>query len=218
MKLSNKTLQKIKHKVIYDLLMRQTAKLLNRIGLAIRFYYVFKEGLPDGEKKDFCLESQNYEIAFLDSEDVAMLDPLEGHDATVSDMQTQISQGHKCLGLKNNGKIVGFTWCRFDQFVDYPPTKGFKLEKNEAYLYDMYILQDYRGSDLAPFLRYKCYQELAKIGRTVLYSVSLIPNAPAIRFKKKIGAQILSLGLHVQLRKNICWNWKLRTYKQRKSK
>ena len=213
MELSNKTFHKIKHKVIYDLLMRKTAKLLNRVGLVIRFYYVFKEGLSDAEEKDFSLESQNYEITFLDSEDIATLDHLEEHDATVSGMQTQIRLGHKCLGLKNDGKIVGFTWCQFDKFVDYPPSKGFDLEQNEAYLYDTYILPDYRGRNLAALLSYKCHQELAKIGRTVLYSASLIPNTPAIRFKKKIGAQKLYLGLHMQLSKQYSCNWKIRTYK-----
>jgi len=127
-------------------------------------------------------------------------DNLEGHDTTVSEMLNQLSNGHKCLGIKNNGKIVGFTWCRFDVF-DYPPSKGFPLMKDEAYLYDMYILKDCRGSNLAPLLRYSLYQELAIIGRTVLYSFSIITNKPAIRFKKKLEAKIVTLRLYIKLGK-----------------
>jgi hypothetical protein len=201
----------IKHKVIYDGILRKISKLIARIGLVFKFYYVFKEGLLEGDKKDFGPESGDYEITFLDSEDVQTLGNLEGHDTTVPVMLDQLSEGHRCLGLKNEGKIVGFTWCRYDRF-GYPPSMGFLLKENEAYLYDMFIIKDRRGSNLAPLLRYRCYQELAKIGRKILYSASLIPNAPAIRFKKKLDAQILSLCLYIRFGKGIQWNWKLRTY------
>ena len=212
----NRAFQIIKHKVLYDSILRKISGKLARIGLAFKLYYVFKEGLFDGEK-EFSLKSKDYEITFLTPEDVQSLDCIEGRDITTLDMHNQISQGHKCLGIKINGKIAGFTWCRFDVFA-YPPSKGFTLRENEAYLYDMYVLNAYRGINLAPLLRYRCYQELANIGRTVLYSVSLIPNAPAIRFKKKLDARILSLGLYVKLGKTFRWDWKLRTYEARNSK
>ena len=177
----------------------------------MKFYYVFEEGLHLGEQKNFGFESPDHEIIFLGSEDILALGNPEGHDTTVPIMLDLVSRGDKCLGLKANGKIVGFTWFRFDRF-EYPPSKGFLLRENEAYLYDMFILKDYRGSNLAPLLRYRCYQELGKIGRTVLYSVSLIPNAPAIAFKKKLNARTLSLGLYIRLGKGLHFNLTLKKY------
>jgi Acetyltransferase (GNAT) family len=208
---SNRSFKILKHKIIYDGILRKMSKILGRIGLAMRLYYIFKEGLIDGESKDFGPEYLDYEITFLTSEDMQSLDRIEGRYQTALLMQNRIINGHKCLGIKINGKVIGFTWCQFGMFA-FPPLKGFTLLENEAYLDDMYILNAYRGSNLAPFLRYRCYQELAKIGRTVLYSVSLIPNDPAIRFKIKLDARIVSLGLYIRIGKDFHWCRTLKKY------
>ena len=148
---------------------------------------------------------------FLLHEDVQGLDRIEGRIVTAQSMQDNLNRGHKCLGLKINGNIAAFTWCRFDIF-DFPRTKGFALRENEAYLYDMYVLRAYRGLNIAPLLRYSCYKELTKIGRTVLYSFSDVSNRPAIRFKKKLDARIMGLYLYIRIGKNLRWKVKLKTY------
>ena len=206
-----RALKILKHKVIYDGIVNKLRRILAQLGLAIKFYYVFKEGLKDGESKDFTLESGEYETIFLTSEDMHSLDCIDGRSETALTMQNQMNRGHKCLAIKTNGKIVGFTWCQFDMFA-YPMSKGPTLLENEAYLYDMYILKGYRGRNLAPLLRYRCYQELAKMGRTVLYSASTIYNNPAIVFKKKLNARIVSLRVFLRIGKNLQWNWKLKAY------
>lgn len=179
----------------------------------IRPYYVFKEGLFDGNSEDFKVVSQGYEISFLTQEDVKELDLIEGRFITASNMQDKLGNGHKCLGLKIDGKIAAFTWCQFDR-LDFPRTKGIPLKENESYLYDMYVLRDYRGLNIAPLLRYRCYQELAKLGYTVLYSVSDFSNKPALRFKKKLDARIISLNVYMRIGKNRRWNVKLKTYNE----
>ena len=109
------------------------------------------------------------------------------------------------------GKIAAFTWCRFDVF-DYGPKGEFSLKKNEAYLFDMYTLRAFRGHDLAPFLRYRFYEELSKMGRDVLYSHSDYFNIPAVRFKSKLNAKIIMLCLYIRLFKRFRWHWVLRSY------
>lgn len=210
--ISRRTFQIIKQRFLYDFILETVGrKVMSRSGLVIRPYYVFKEGLLEGNPKDFGVVSQDYEIVFLTHEDVQNLDRIEGRFVTALNMQDNLKKGHKCLGLKIKGNIAAFTWCRFDIF-DFPRTKGFVLCENEAYLYDMYVLRAYRGLNIAPLLRYSCYQELAKIGRTVLYSVSDFSNKPALRFKKKLDARIISLKLYLRIGKNLRWNVKLKTY------
>jgi len=209
---SRRTFHIIKQRILYDFLLETFGrKIVAQSGLMIRPYYVFKEGLFDSNSKAFKDVSQGCEISFLTQEDVKKLDRIEGRFITVSNMQDKLSNGHKCLGLKIDGKIAAFTWCQFDR-LDFPRTKGFPLKENEAYLYDMYVLKDYRGLNIAPLLRYRCYQELAKLGHTVLYSVSDFSNKPALRFKKKLDARIISLNLYIRLGKNHRWNVKLKTY------
>lgn len=212
----NRTLKIIKHKLIYDGIVTGLRRRLAQVGLAIKFYYVFREGLI-GEAREFAPEPEGFETIFLTFEDMQSLDRIDGRGESALTMQNQISRGHKCLAIKIDGKIAGFTWCQFDIFA-YPTSVGPTLRENEAYLFDMYILKDYRGKNLAPLLRYKCYQELAKIGRTVLFSASTIYNNPAIVFKKKLNARILSLRLYLRLGKDLHWDWKLKTYDEFRSK
>jgi hypothetical protein len=209
---SHRTFQIIKQRFLYDFMLETVGrKIIARSGLMVRPYYVFKEGLFEGSQMDFNVESQGYAISFLTHEDVRSLDRIEGRFVTSWSMQDNLRKGHKCLGLKMNGNIAAFTWCRFDIF-DFPRTKGFALQENEAYLYDMYVLKSYRGLNIAPLLRYSCYKELAKVGRTDLYSVSDFANKPAVRFKKKLNAKIVSLKLYLRIGKNLRWNIKLKTY------
>jgi ribosomal protein S18 acetylase RimI-like enzyme len=190
--------------------METVGRRLSRWGLVIRPLYVFKEGLSDREPKDFGLSFREYETVFLTSDDMKALDCIDGRDTTEFAMRDLINEGSKCLGIKIHGRIAGFTWCRFDIF-GHPFTKDCTLHENEAYLFDMYVLEAYRGINIAPFLRYRCYEELAKIGRTVLYSYSDVSNASAVRFKKKLDARVISLRLYIRLGK-FRRNWKLKTY------
>jgi hypothetical protein len=209
---SRRTLQIIKQRLLYDFMLEAVGrKTIGRSGLVIRPYYVFREGLLEGNPKDFGVVPHSYKICFLTHEDVQNLDLIEGRDVTALGMQDRLNKGHKCLGLKIDGNIAAFTWCRLDMF-DFPRTKGFPLRENEAYLYDMYVLRNYRGFNIAPLLRYSCYKELAKIGRTVLYSTSDVSNKPAVRFKRKLNAKIISLNLYTRIGKNRSWNLKLKTY------
>jgi ribosomal protein S18 acetylase RimI-like enzyme len=208
----SRTFKIVKQRILYDFMLETVGrKIIAPSGLVVRPYYVFREGLFGGKPKDFRVESRSYKISFLSNEDVQNLDRIEGRIVTERVMQDKLSNGHQCLGLKIDGKIAGFTWCQLDIF-DFPRAKGFLLRENEAYLYDMYVLRAYRGLNIAPLLRYSCYQELAKIGRTVLYSVSDVSNRPAIRFKKKLDARIMSLNLYMGIGKNRRWNVKLKTY------
>ena len=209
---SSRTFQIIKQRFLYDFMLETVGrKAIARSGLVVRPYYVFREGFLEGNPKDYDVGSQGYEISFLSAEDVQGLDRIEGRIVTAQSMQDNLNRGHKCLGLKIDGNIAAFTWWEFDDFP-FPPTKEYALRENEAYLFDMYVLRAYRGLNIAPLLRYSCYKELTKIGRTVLYSFSDVSNRPAIRFKKKLDARIMGLYLYIRIGKNLRWKVKLKTY------
>ena len=172
-------------------------------------------GKWDNERFQLCkkayTEFNEYETAFLDPADMKNLDRIEGRKTSEESTRKLLEKGSKCFAVKVKGKIAAFTWCEFDVF-DYPPKKEFKLKENEAFLFDMYTLRAYRGHNLAPFVRYRCYEELAKMGRDVLYSYSDYFNTPALRFKSKLDAKILRLCLNIRLFKRFHWHWVLRNY------
>ena len=51
------------------------------------------------------------------------------------------------------------------------------------------------------------------MGRVKCYSYSDLFNTPSIRFKKKLNAKILELGLYVELFKKYHWNWTIKRYR-----
>ena len=102
-----------------------------------------------------------------------------------------------CLALKHQGRLVAFTWCDLNECT----FRGhrFRLKDNEAYLFDMYTIEKYRGKGIAPYLRFQLYRELRKLGRVKLYSVSGYLNKSAVKFKDKLGAKQLKLGIYINL-------------------
>ena len=84
--------------------------------------------------------------------------------------------------------------------------KSVRLARHEAYLGDMF-------TNIAPHLRQRAYVALRDLGRTSFFLVTaMLFNIPALRFKSKLKAKFLWLGLHVEIFRKYRWHWKLRTY------
>ncbi|KON28645.1 hypothetical protein AC481_00730 [miscellaneous Crenarchaeota group archaeon SMTZ-80] len=196
-----------KHSKIIHIILSRLATL----GLEIRLFYVFREGCLGQEQKKFGPEFSEYDTEFLGPEDMKKIDRIEGRTASEEFLRERLEAGNMCLAVKEKDEIVGFTWCDFD-VLDLPSKWKSKLGKNEAYLFDAFILRAYRGHGLAPFMRHRCYQELTKMGRDVFYSTSDYFNTPALHFKRKLGAQILKLYLYIQLFKRFRLYLKLKDY------
>jgi hypothetical protein len=205
---SKSLFQKAQNKIKHGLVLNFFFDKLADWGFFIEPYYVFSEGLFG---KPINGLSEGFETTFLNADDMKQLDQIEGREETEEALRDRLKRGNKCFGLKRDNKIVGFTWCDLDHFNHRSKFK-FKLKENEAYLFDAYILKSYRGHNLAPMMRYQCYQNLENLGRNVFYSVSYCFNTPAVRFKKKLNARIDSLCLYVRLAKKWDWHWRLRRY------
>lgn len=122
------------------------------------------------------------------------------------------NRGDICLGIKHKGKIAAFTWSSLLKchYKFYPTV----MRSYEAYLYDMYVLKAFRGKNLAPVLRYKNYEVLKGLGRDTFYSITERSNIASFKFKQKLGAKVvfLGLGVYVKFFKNIRKAWVLRRY------
>ncbi len=121
-----------------------------------------------------------------------------------------LNAGNKCLGLKYKDDLASFM---FINLTDCDFTLSIlPLKEDEAYLTFMYTLKAYRGKNLAPYLRYKSYEILKKMGRDKIYSVSVLSNSSAIRYKEKLNAKNLRLILYIELFKKLKWSFNLRSY------
>ncbi|MBW1817992.1 MAG: hypothetical protein JRF65_11155 [Deltaproteobacteria bacterium] len=175
---------------------------LARFGILVQPYYIIQEGLFGNRERRFPKGMDAYETGYLAPEDMETVAAIPGRKETVEDLRRRLEKGNLCFGAKRHGELAAFTWFGLD-VLDAGRHRR-PLEKDEAYLFDAYTLIPYRGKGIAPYIRYLGYEELEKLGRTRLYSISLYFNTPAVNFKKKLGAEFLELRLEVRLFRK--WN------------
>jgi len=207
---------KIRHGLVMDAMVAKLDKIMLRrlrsknINVIIPFY-LYQEGIFGEYCKNYRDGSENYEIGFFKPEnmkDIASF-PRDGWSSE-KELLTRLSEGHKCYGVKYRGKVAAFTWCNFVNC--HSVLYNFPLKKNEAYLYDAYTTESFRGRGIAPHLRFKLYEVLHKMGRNRFYSISLFFNKSAIRFKKKLYARPLILCLHFKKHKKNYMSLKIKNY------
>ena len=118
---------------------------------------------------------------------------------------------YRALGLYDENRLAAFTMVEYGSFKNYG--KQFKMEANEAYLTNMYTFEDYRGQNLAPYLRYQCYKQLQQEGKNQFYSITQYFNKSSLKFKAKLGAQHHELWLHLGLFNKFKRTFLLKRYK-----
>ncbi len=176
-------------RIRYNPLPRILIDGLDRLGIKINLIYLMREGITQGIAQPSQDSLEGFEVGFLEAEDMAEMAQIPYRTVGCEKLLGRLEDGNLCLGAKREGRLVGFTWCNLTRCHSkaYP----FLLNDDEAYLFDTYTAPDLRGQGLAPALRYRLYEELARMGRTKLYSISERFNAPALRFKLKLGVEIL---------------------------
>ena len=122
---------------------------------------------------------------------------MGGSGYSSEELKTRLENKSICVGLKHKDKIVSYTWC--DIVNSQHQLLLFNLSENEAYFYDSYTTNAYRGKNLIILVRHHAYKELKKIGRQKFLSTADFFNTPAIKFKKKLDAKPLQVVFYVNL-------------------
>ena len=182
----------------YGVMLRVSIDTVSKIGLRIEPFDLFLEGLGRVEPPRPPRSLDNVSTSFLTSGDMAELAAMPGRDFSQKDLEARLRSGQLCLGVRHRGRIIAFTWCNLNE-CRIEKHRLFDLRADEVSLFDAYTLDEYRGRELAPWMRYRCYEEMAKLGRHRCYSVTIIFNTPAIRFKEKLGAKVIAKGVYVDL-------------------
>jgi len=166
---------------------------LDKFSINVSLFYYYFEALTNDLYSRHDVNSQDYKTILLGPEDIKKITTMPGRSDMEGYLLQRMNEGNLCFGIIHEGELIAFTWCALDKF---PITEiNIPLKKDEAYLFDAYTLDSYRGKGIAPYLRLEIYKKLDEMGKKKLYSVSDIFNTPAIRFKKKLNAKILKLIL-----------------------
>lgn len=205
-------LKKVWNKHQHGLLLHAILRNMRKVGLGINPYYLVQEGVDEVGQPEFRGNPEEYTFEFLDPAKIEELNEILGESREGKPVfLRRMEQGKKCICLKHNGHVIACMWFELEECRYFKPL--FKLGKNEAYLFDMYTLNSYRGRNIAPYLRYKSYEILREMGRDTLYSISEYFNSSAVKFKKKLNARFLGIYLFITLFKKWKWHFKIREYK-----
>ena len=182
----------------YGLALRISIDSVSRLGLRIEPFDLFLEGLGRALAPLPPKGIDNHQTAFLEHPDMAEIASLPGREFSEVDLRARLDSGQLCLGVKLGGRIIAFTWCNLHA-CRIEKHHLFDLHDDEASLFDAHTIESFRGRDLAPWMRYQCYEEMARLGRHRCYSVTIIFNTPALRFKSKLGAEVIGRGIYVDV-------------------
>jgi len=204
-------LKKIRNKFRYGLIFLVIRDYLKKLGIEITPFYWMEETIPDKIQVNLEDDLNDYAFSFFGPEEIEAICKLPEREFISEERITKIfNKGKKCYGAHCKGEIAAFTW--FD--LEECNTKFYvaPMKNNEAYLFDMYVLKAFRGKNLAPILRYKIYTILKELGRDTCYSVTECFNTPSRKFKEKLNARYIFLGLHINLFKKYKRGWILKRY------
>lgn len=179
-----------------------------KIGIDIMPYYWVEEEVISTESPKLRTD-QLFTFKTLSKDDLGAI-IAETDSITEKKIHQSFADGQECVGLTHEGQIAAYMFIELNDFEI--KNRKFKLNANEAYLLNMFTLNDFRGKNLAPYLRYACYRHLENRNIASKYSVSNYFNKSAIRFKQKLNSKPKKLYVNIELFKSIQWNLVLKTY------
>ena len=174
-------------------------------------FYVFLEYFHESNELNIKPKLDNYDIKILNPDDmeyIASSGEVPESEATLLD---RLNNGCICYGITHEDHIAAYSWCNLN-YLDYNVKLKFMLKHDEAYLFDARTFKKFRGKNLAPFLRSHVYTHLKTLGRTKYYSISLVGNKSAIKFKEKLKAKKYRLYVYICLFRKIHFTIPVKEY------
>ena len=204
MKFINKIIEKFK----YGIFLQSVFNILRKIGIEIVPNYWVKESRVDinvEEKEKY----SDYSFGFFNLDEICMISGFKNDPyrewIEKDALQKRLDDGNKCFGVKYNNEIVAFLWIDLEkcESIFFPH----QLKKNEAYIFDVYIVKNFRGKRLASYMRNQAYQVLSQEDIDTFYSLCNIFNTPSIKSKKRLDGKFLNTILYIRLFRKYSWQW-----------
>jgi hypothetical protein len=199
------------HLIRHKLLLANMLYLLSKIGIKIKLFYWVRERFDENISVTLKDDLEKYSFEMLDAKDAKDILAARGSLNPEEIIQKELYSQSKCLVARCGEEIAAFAWMELSRCSS--ALYEMPLERNEAYLFDMHTFQKFRGKNLAPYLRAKCYKYLNDMGYDTFYSISEYFNTSSIKFKQKLGAEFLKLIISVTLFNKISWLWERKVKK-----
>ena len=166
---------------------------LKRIGIEITPYYWVQEEVEECSEPKIKGDVSEFTFRELSLDEMKLIS--KGIDnLSIENLMEDYENCQLCMGLEHNREIAAYMFIGLED-LNYKGNR-FKINENEAYLFNMWTFHSFRGRNLAPYLRYKCYQLLKDQGRDTKYSITQYFNKSSIKFKEKLNSRHLQLYIY----------------------
>ncbi len=187
--------------------LRGVLRRLRRAGVDVRPCLLVREGLAE-TPADITIDSV-FEFSQLTEDDLPAIHRLRPR-MSLDRYRNFMRTGKLCYGLKEGEHLVANMWIDLEHISSVLYSRP--LQPDEAYLFDAFSDEAYRGRNLAPYLRLKCYSAARARGRDRIYSITEYTNRAARRFKAKLGAVDEALIVYCKLWGSAGRSWIVRRY------
>ncbi|MES2123339.1 MAG: GNAT family N-acetyltransferase [Gemmatimonadota bacterium] len=186
--------------------------ILRRLGIRVIPFYYVRELLPASLSPGLRQLPAGFTFAEFGEREIDEIAAFReyGDEVTGPAPLENLRRGDRCLGIRRGDEIVAFSW--FSLIGSKSELYASPLGPNEAYLFNIYVKPSIRGQNLAVKLRHHSYEVLREAGRTRFYSLTQASNKASWRFKQKLGAEKVFLGLYLSLFGLFKGRWILRRY------
>lgn len=186
----------LRNKTRHGLIMYGLSNRLARIGIEIIPFYWEKEYVAKCKSPEIKGNPKDYIVKELDPDDLKIISSLDP-GFSLHEKLNMLNNGQICMGLIHSDKVVAYSFIELDGLSFR--NLNLKFSANESYLGGMQTMKEYRGKNLATFLRFHIYQFLLEREKDVIYSISDYFNKPAIKFKAKLNSKHEKLYLYINL-------------------
>jgi hypothetical protein len=171
--------------------------------------YFWEIGTTDIEPPRIRSDESKYQLSIFGEEEITFIkNNIIG--IAHKDLMNDLKSGDTCLGIKNDGEISVYSFIKHQTFSIRG--RKFVIKPSEGYVHNTYTFEAFRGKNLAPYLRYQCYEYLKDKGIDKYYSISEYFNKPTLRYKQKLNVKPQKLYLSVILFKRWEFNFTLKSY------
>ena len=134
---------------------------LRKLGIYLHPLLIVREAMTPPEAE--VTIDPKFELAQLTEQDLPAIAQLRP-DMKIERYQDHFQSGKLCFGLWDGERLAANMWVDLKEFNSAYYKRA--LQDYEAYFFDAFTDDDYRGQNLAPYLRLKCEAEVRATGRT----------------------------------------------------
>ncbi len=127
------------------------------------------------------------------------LEVIKNHPEGLSNRvySRRIRNGDQCYCLKRNGEVVCYNWVRFTTCCVFCGRKVsfnfMPLLPGQAFVYDLYTYEQYRGEGLGSYMKECLVYELCSKGIKEMWSIVEPGNSASIRIHIRLGSKMHAL-------------------------